>query len=174
MRLALNPRASGKTGTLGGPAPGAEIDLGAVLTVVELRHPHLVVMHPLVGEVGFEPEMAGGESLSELCRVKYASRPIPLRFGLRILLDTMSGLAALHGAKKSGRPLGFAHGEVAPSNIVIGRDGMARLVPVVNAHWKKGHPRIRRRAVTQPRRSSAAMPSTSGPTPSARASCCGK
>lgn len=140
MRLALNPRASGKTGTPGRPAPGAEIDLGAVLTVVELRHPHLVVMRPLVGGVGFEPEMAGGELLSELCRVKYASRPIPLRFGLRILLDTLSGLAALHGAKKSGRPLGFAHGELAPCNIVIGRDGTARLVSVVNAHWKKGAP----------------------------------
>jgi serine/threonine protein kinase len=118
--------------------PGAEIDLGALLTVVELRHPHLVVMRPLPGQLGFEPEMAGGERLSQLCRVKYASRPIPLRFGLRILLDTLSGLAALHGAKKNGRPLGLSHGQVAPSNIVVGRDGIARLIPVVNAHWDKG------------------------------------
>src|ERR1051325_8907661 len=118
MKSALNPRAS-QNNSSAGPLPGAETDLGDVLTVVELRHPHLVVMQPRPGRVGFEPDLAGGERLSQLCRRKYGTRPMPLRFGLRILLDVLSGLAALHGAKKNGRPLAFAHGELSPTNIVV-------------------------------------------------------
>jgi serine/threonine-protein kinase len=81
--------------------------------------------------LGFEVEFHGGVRLSELSRKRFGSGPVPLGFGLRILLDTLSGLAALHGS------LAFAHGEVAPRNIIVGRDGTARLIPVVAAHWQE-------------------------------------
>src|SRR5438046_10533856 len=116
MKSALNPRPPEESDTARF-APGAGTDLD---TIVELRHPHLAVMRRIPG--GFEADLGGGELLSQLCLRKYGSRPMPLRFGLRILLDALSGLAALHGAKKNGRPLGFSHGELSPSKIVVGRD----------------------------------------------------
>jgi len=58
-----------------------------------------------------------------------------LRVQVRLLLDALSGLAALHQAKLNGKPLSFVHGEFAPHNILVGRDGIARLIPLVKSHW---------------------------------------
>src|SRR5258708_7214484 len=97
----------------------------------QLRHPHLVEMSSAGGEAPkFDPLLQGGLRLSELCRKRFGSGPVPLGYGLRILLDTLSGLAALHGS------LAFSHGEVAPRNIIVCRDGTSRLIPVVTAHWQ--------------------------------------
>jgi serine/threonine-protein kinase len=74
-------------------------------------------------------------SLAELSRSEAGWFPLPLRVGLRILLDALSGVAAVHQATQNGTPIDFVHGEVAPSNIIVGRDGVARLVPVLPAHW---------------------------------------
>jgi serine/threonine-protein kinase len=60
---------------------------------------------------------------------------LPTHVAVRILLDALSGLAALHHVKVGGRPAGFVHGEVTPSNIIVGPDGIGRLVPLVPSHW---------------------------------------
>jgi serine/threonine-protein kinase len=75
--------------------------------------------------------------LSELRETK---GPLSLRIALRILLDAMSGLSALHRARGAGKPLGFVHGEVTPESIVVGKDGVARLIPLVKAHWSPSPP----------------------------------
>jgi len=103
--------------------------------LAELKHPFLVEMRPASGEVEFEVDLQGGVSLSELCRVRFAARPVPLAPGLRILLDALSGLRALTGSSP-----GFSHGEFAPCNIVVGKDGRGRLVPVVAAHFEEAAP----------------------------------
>jgi serine/threonine-protein kinase len=121
------------------PPPSAEDHDHPAQAIADLRHPHLVVMRRTEG-AGFEPEIAGAMSLSELSRSDAGGFPLPLRVGLRILLDALSGLAAVHEATQHGKPLDFVHGGVAPSNIFIGRDGVGRLVPVLPAHWSDGAP----------------------------------
>jgi serine/threonine protein kinase len=105
--------------------------LATARAMARFSHPYLVEMRPASpDELAFEPELRGGMRLSDLSRVRFGSGPAPLAFGLRILLDALSGLAALHGASA-----GFCHGEVAPCNIVVGTDGKSRLIPVVAAHF---------------------------------------
>ncbi len=114
------------------PVEKRAISIAALRAIATLRDRHLVAMRASEGG-GFEADLQGGRRLSEL----QASRggPLPLRFALRILLDTMSGLSVLHRARQDGGAFEFVHGEVTPDNIIVGRDGVARLVPLVKAHW---------------------------------------
>jgi serine/threonine-protein kinase len=49
----------------------------------------------------------------------------------RIFLDVLSGLQALHGLRDDiHAPLNAVHGELCPANVVIGKDGVARVVDV--------------------------------------------
>jgi serine/threonine-protein kinase len=108
--------------------------LARVRAIAELRHPHLIVMREL-DDGGYMAEIGSGLTLSEL---QEARGPLPMRVSLRILLDVMSGLSALHRARIGPKSLEFVHGEVTPDNIVIGTDGAARLVPLVESHWLEG------------------------------------
>lgn len=93
-----------------------------------VRHDHLVHIHG-VEESGEElllvMDYVEGGSLAELL----AQRPLPLGAGLRIVLDAASGLSALHEVTdpETGRRLGFVHRDISPQNILVGRDGRARL-----------------------------------------------
>ena len=91
--------------------------LVAVRALVELRHPHIVSMRP-VTDTTFEPESVDGVTLAELWHSP--AGPPPTRIALRILLDTLSGLAAVHNAEIDGTPLGLAHGAISPSCVVVG------------------------------------------------------
>jgi serine/threonine-protein kinase len=108
--------------------------LARVRAIAELRHPHLIVMREL-DDGGYVAEIGSGLTLGEL---QEARGPLPLRVSLRILLDAMSGLSALHRARIGAKTLDFVHGELTPDNIVIGTDGAARLVPLVESHWLPG------------------------------------
>ena len=75
-------------------------------------------------------EFTLGVRLDELWRAALVEQyDIPLPISLRILLDVLSGLSALHasGANAAGsRPI--VHGDVAPTNIVISYRGDSRVV----------------------------------------------
>jgi hypothetical protein len=43
----------------------------------------------------------------------------------------------VHQATQNGKAVEFVHGELAPSNIIVGRDGRGRLIPVLPAHWNE-------------------------------------
>lgn len=47
----------------------------------------------------------------------------------RILLDVLAGLHAIHSLRDD-EPLDTVHGELCPANVVIGRDGVARIITV--------------------------------------------
>jgi serine/threonine protein kinase len=127
MKSALHPP---------GHKKGDPKKLATARAMARFSHPYLVEMRPVSPEeLEFEPELRGGMRLRDVCRIRFGSGPVPLAFGLRILLDALSGLAALHGAS-----LGFCHGEVAPCNVVLGVDGKARLIPVVAAHFAERAP----------------------------------
>ncbi len=126
-------------GELVGSAPiRAEANgLAKVRAIAVLRHPHVVAMWP-GADGGFEFDAGDGRSLSELLATRGSA--LPLRVALRILLDVLSGLSALHRADQGGKALNFVHGEVMPANIIVGSDGVARLVPLVKSHWSPASP----------------------------------
>ena len=55
-------------------------------------------------------------------------RRLPPPIVLRIALDALSGLAAVHAATDAdGEPLGILHRDVSTHNLLVGRDGVTRL-----------------------------------------------
>ncbi len=50
----------------------------------------------------------------------------------RIVLDVLTGLTAIHGLREDAySTLSAYHGELCPANVVVGRDGVARLIGVL-------------------------------------------
>lgn len=99
-------------------------NVGRLKEVVEKDHEVTVVSH-----------YTEGETLQAL----RAAGPIPLGVQLRILVDVLAGLAAIHGVKDSKlKPLGVVHGEVAPANIVIGTDGVPKIIQLCGVHAAPG------------------------------------
>jgi serine/threonine-protein kinase len=90
----------------------------------ELTHPNVA----RILEVSFdrEPfvvsEHIEGEPLSALLRAA-GDKGLPVPVVLRIALDVLEGLAAAHELP----PEPLVHGELGPSHIVVGGDGVARL-----------------------------------------------
>src|SRR5258706_4669616 len=111
------------------PPSGDAVRISALTTIAELRHPHLAALRPTPSGVGFEVEPSPGLTFVELAESVSDDAALGLRVRVRVLLDVLSGLAALHRAKQEGKNIGFVHGEVAPHNITVGRDGLRRLVP---------------------------------------------
>ncbi len=54
---------------------------------------------------------------------------------LRMLLDVLAGLGALH-ATLTETGVGFVHGELTPSAIRVDEQGVARLLPLAPWHWQ--------------------------------------
>jgi serine/threonine-protein kinase len=52
---------------------------------------------------------------------------LPIGVALRIVLDACNGLSAAHELRVDDAPLGLQHRDVSPGNILVGRDGVARL-----------------------------------------------
>ena len=71
-----------------------------------------------------------GVKLAELWRLD--SEPMPLEVVLRVLIDTLNGLGALHNVRDAKQqPMKLAHGEVAPTTILCAIDGTARLLNAI-------------------------------------------
>lgn len=72
-------------------------------------------------------DFVDGTSLRKLIRARRPER-LPEPIALRIIVDALSGLEAIHAATDhQGVPLDILHRDVTPENILIGRDGVARL-----------------------------------------------
>jgi serine/threonine protein kinase len=97
-----------------------------------VRHANVVSTHH-VGrdEVGYFLllDYIEGASLEELVdRAAVRGERLPIPVVLRIALDALSGLHATHNARDTrGRPLELLHRDVSLQNILIGRDGTARV-----------------------------------------------
>ncbi|HEY8087173.1 MAG TPA: hypothetical protein VIF09_05000 [Polyangiaceae bacterium] len=73
-------------------------------------------------------DFVDGERLSEL----WNPEKLPLEIALRILLDALTGLGALHNLRDGNQqPMKLAHGEVSPATLAVGIDGVARLLHAV-------------------------------------------
>jgi serine/threonine-protein kinase len=93
-----------------------------------IRHANVVAVLDVEEEdegVTLVLEYVEGVSLSELAR---HSGPLRPALAGRILLDVARGLHAAHETFDAhGRPLAIVHRDVSPHNILVGRDGVARI-----------------------------------------------
>jgi serine/threonine-protein kinase len=55
-------------------------------------------------------------------------RVVPIGVGLRIVIDTLTGLHAAHDLHdEQGHPTGLVHRDVSPQNVLVGLDGISRI-----------------------------------------------
>ncbi len=98
-----------------------------------IRHPNVVPVLDVVehaGELLLVMEYVHGESLHQLLRSARArGQRVPLRIVLAIASAVLHGLHAAHEATtETGAPLGIVHRDVSPQNIIVGVDGVARVL----------------------------------------------
>jgi hypothetical protein len=110
--------------------PRLSRDAGALM---RLQHPNLArvrMVLPTPDGVDLVTDYIKGETLAELERATaQREEQLPLEVTLRILVDLLNGLFALHGHRDDARqPLGLFHGYVTPAHVVVGLDGTTHLV----------------------------------------------
>jgi serine/threonine-protein kinase len=98
-----------------------------------VHHPNVVPTLDIVsadGELLLVMEYVRGESLSRLLAASRACGEAPNLPALAsLVVGTLNGLDAAHEAKsESGEPLFIVHRDVSPQNVLVGADGVARLV----------------------------------------------
>ncbi len=98
-----------------------------------LLHPSIVQTLDVVewdGELLLVMEYVDGVNLKTLCLDSAeAGHPLPLNITVGIMVPVLHGLHAAHEATDDeGRPLGLVHRDFSPHNIIIGRDGHAKIL----------------------------------------------
>jgi serine/threonine protein kinase len=96
-----------------------------------IHHPNVVPTLDVFseeGEVLVVMEYVRGESLARLLKPE-VGRPMPLPIASAIAVGALYGLHAAHEAKSDrGLPLGIVHRDVSPQNILVGTDGLPRVI----------------------------------------------
>lgn len=104
--------------------------LSSARLLEKVSHPNLAqTLEPVIAadEVLILAELVDGESLAGLNLAPSREDRPSLEVWLRVLLDTLLGLQALHAVQgRDGRS--FFHSEVTPANVVVGVDGITRLI----------------------------------------------
>ncbi|MBX3210914.1 MAG: protein kinase [Labilithrix sp.] len=101
--------------------------------VARIRHPNVVPMVDVI-ESGkglfLVMEYVHGESLSRLLRTcRAAQEAVPLKIASSIMHAILLGLHAAHETKGAGGELlDVVHRDVSPQNIIVGADGVARVL----------------------------------------------
>jgi serine/threonine protein kinase len=98
-----------------------------------VRHPNVVPLLDVVdsdGELLIVLEYVESVSLAALMRHAQAHHHrLPVAVAARILADILAGLHAAHEAKDTrGRGLSVVHRDVSPQNVIVGVDGVSRLI----------------------------------------------
>ncbi|MBI3202930.1 MAG: serine/threonine protein kinase [Myxococcales bacterium] len=104
-----------------------------------VQHPNVVPILDVVSlpsELFIVLEYVAGESLAELSRRQtQAGQRLPPAIASAILVGALMGLHAAHEAKsETGAPLEIVHRDVSPQNVMVGTDGLARVVDFGIAH----------------------------------------
>src|SRR5579872_4097694 len=98
-----------------------------------VRHPNVVSVLDVVttdGDPFLVMDYVEGESLARLLEeVRGRGEHVPLPVAVSVTLGVLSGLHAAHEATgEGGQPLGIVHRDVSPHNVMIGVDGVARVL----------------------------------------------
>ena len=98
-----------------------------------VQHPNVVRLLE-VGGLGTDApylvlELVDGLDLQQLlARCRRHGIELPVDVALRIVHELLVALAHLHGVEDArGRPLALVHGDVTPSNVLLGRSGEVKL-----------------------------------------------
>jgi eukaryotic-like serine/threonine-protein kinase len=96
-----------------------------------VRHANVVSPLDIItenGELLVVMEFVQGESLAQLLRLS-AGAPVPAEIASSIMIQVLLGLHAAHEATdEHGAPLNLVHRDVSPQNVLVGADGLARVV----------------------------------------------
>jgi serine/threonine-protein kinase len=98
-----------------------------------LQHPNVVHTLDVMAagdEILLVMEYVGGESLARLARSGRArGQRVPPDIVASVIANVMHGLHAAHEAKSErGEPLEIVHRDVSPQNVLVGLDGVARVL----------------------------------------------
>lgn len=98
-----------------------------------IRHPNVVPTLDVVaasGELFLVMDWIQGESLASLLRtLRSRGERMPPAVAASIFSGVLQGLHAAHEAKdERGLPLGIVHRDVSPQNVIVGVDGLARVL----------------------------------------------
>ncbi len=98
-----------------------------------IRHPNVVQPLDVIttdDEVLLAMEYVHGEALSKLImRARKRGEQVPPSVGMAIVCEMLQGLHAAHEAKdEQGQPLNIVHRDVSPQNVIVGADGVARVI----------------------------------------------
>jgi serine/threonine protein kinase len=98
-----------------------------------IRHPNVVSTLDVAatgGELLIVMEYVHGESLGSLMHaVGEAKERVPVPVACAIVADLLAGLHAAHEARdERGEPLRIVHRDVSPQNILVGLDGVSRVL----------------------------------------------
>ncbi len=98
-----------------------------------IRHPNVVPTLDVVAEGGellVVMEYVEGDSLAHLAKLSLQrGQRVPPAFAAAIVAQALHGLHAAHEAHdRNGEPLGIVHRDVSPQNILVGADGVARVL----------------------------------------------
>jgi serine/threonine-protein kinase len=101
--------------------------------LTHVRHPNVVPILDVVAtrdEAFLVLEYVEGVSLARLAKAAQdAGERIPVGVAARVMADVLAGLHAAHEAKDMrGEPLGIIHRDVSPQNVLVGADGVSRLI----------------------------------------------
>jgi serine/threonine-protein kinase len=98
-----------------------------------IKHPNVVPVMDIVasdGELFLVMEYVHGEGFSKLLkRARTLGIPVPPGIAVAVLIDVLYGLHAAHETRdERGEPLGIVHRDVSPQNMIVGVDGIARVL----------------------------------------------
>ena len=98
-----------------------------------IHHPNVVTMLDVAaedGELVLVMEYVHGEPLAKLLRAaRRKGMQVTPRIAATILIEALRGLHAAHEARdERGMELGIVHRDVSPQNIIVGADGVSRVL----------------------------------------------
>ncbi len=98
-----------------------------------VRHPNVVSVTDVVsapGELLLVMDYVPSESISRLVhRLRQRGKQVPVHVAVGIMVGALEGLHGAHQTlNDAGTDLGLVHRDVSPQNILVGEDGLARVV----------------------------------------------
>jgi serine/threonine protein kinase len=98
-----------------------------------IRHPNVVPTLDIVadtGELFLVMEYVEGESLAALLRrARELEARVPVEVATGVMVQALHGLHAAHEATNDlGEPLDLVHRDVSPQNVLVGTDGVVRVL----------------------------------------------